>query len=313
MHSRVAMQSSLYQPPQRQPSPSNGIGRTIDAAQGQVGPRADTISNRTSLPSISLLPITNPGMASNRVNYQYDPVIAEGYDMPAMPLELQQHLTYMQPGYTQNLVGSNISKYNGRPMENTMAILSSEQYDDRGASRRPVRRQQEPMIPFGLVKQPQQNEAVQVRKTNEARQLRDSENGPGERRRKKQKLSSDDEGEDEAAKKARGRPRLDTKDETAADVSIIYFSRFAGIIEIIFGKRFFNCFSTTESSIRPSFGEIGIGSVNRATMVTLKAIPESSLLRAGILESYFLIHVPFQSFRCFFITSSVNLVIFTDN
>ena len=228
LHSRVPMQSSLYQPPQRHLSTSNATGGTT-ATQGQVGPRADTISNRTSLPSSgSLFPITNPGMtSSNRVNYQYDPVPAEGYDMPTMPLELQQHLTYIQPGYAQNLAGPNTPKYNGRPMDNTMAVLSSEQYDDRGASRRSVRRQQEPMIPlFGLVEQVQSKEVMPVRKTNQARQSHDAENGAGERRRKRQKVSSEDEGEEDAAKKARGRPRLDTKDETAADVSFNYFSHF---------------------------------------------------------------------------------------
>jgi hypothetical protein len=225
LHSRVPMQSSFYQPSQHQLSTGNGGGTAV--SQAQVGPRADMISNRTStLPSSSLLPITNPGMTmSNRVNYQYDPVpTTEGYDMPDISLGLQQHLTYMQPSYTRNLAGSNTPKYNARPMDNTMAILSSEQYNDPGAPRRSVRRQQEPIIPlFGFVEQPQQKEVVPVRKTNQARQPHDAENGAGERRRKKQKVSSEDEGEDDAAKKARGRPRLDTKDETAADVSYIYF------------------------------------------------------------------------------------------
>ena len=225
LHSHVAMQSSLYQPPQGQLSTGNGVGGGA-VAQGQIGPRADSISNRTSLPSSSLLHITNPGMTSNQVNYQYDSVPVEGYDMPAMPLELQQDLTYMQPGFVQNLVGPNTPKYNGRPMDNAMAVLSSEQYDDRGASRRSVRRQREPIIPlFGLVEQPQEK-VLPVRKTNQVRQSHDAESSVGERRRKKQKLSSEDEGEDDAAKKARGRPRLDTKDETAADVSSNYFSDF---------------------------------------------------------------------------------------
>jgi hypothetical protein len=226
LHPRVPMQSSLYQAPQRQLSTGNGSGGYA-ATQGEVGPSTDTISNRTSLPSSSLLPITNPGMTSNRVNYQYDPVPAEGYDMPAMPLELQQHLTYMQPGYAESLASQNTPKYNGRPMDNAMAILSSEQYDDRGASRRSVRRHQEPMIPlFGLVEQPQHKEVLPVRKTAQASKSHDAESDAGERRKKKQKLSSEDEGEDDAAKKVRGRPRLDTKDETAADVSLIYFCNF---------------------------------------------------------------------------------------
>jgi hypothetical protein len=48
-------------------------------------------------------------------------------------------------------------------------------------------------------------------------QSEDSEPAEQRRRKKKQKLSEEDE-EDEASKKSRGRPRLDTKDETAADV-----------------------------------------------------------------------------------------------
>lgn len=60
-------------------------------------------------------------------------------------------------------------------------------------------------------------------KTRKARKAKaenpEEDEGKGGRRRKKQKLSEDEEGdEDDASKKSRGRPRLDTKDETAADV-----------------------------------------------------------------------------------------------
>jgi hypothetical protein len=222
---RVAMQPARYPPPRRQSNTSSGGGPPTTAAQGHVGPSADTISNRTSLPSSSFLPITNPGMTTRRLNYQYDPAPAERYDMNTMPLGLHQPLTYMQQGYSQSRPGPDTPTYNGRPMDNAMGILSSEQYDDRGASRRSVRRQQEPMIPlFGLVEQ--HKEVVPVRKTAQVHKSQDAENGVGERRRKKQKLSSEDEGDEDAAKKARGRPRLDTKDETAADVSLTHISLF---------------------------------------------------------------------------------------
>jgi hypothetical protein len=61
------------------------------------------------------------------------------------------------------------------------------------------------------------------------RKKEEEEEGSTERRRKKkkQKTSEDEEADDEATKKARGRPRLDTKDETAADVchcSPIFYS-----------------------------------------------------------------------------------------
>ncbi|KFZ09093.1 hypothetical protein V502_08945 [Pseudogymnoascus sp. VKM F-4520 (FW-2644)] len=63
---------------------------------------------------------------------------------------------------------------------------------------------------------------VKETKTRKARKARGANLGEDEdkggRRRKKQKLSEDEDGdEDDASKKSRGRPRLDTKDETAAD------------------------------------------------------------------------------------------------
>jgi hypothetical protein len=46
----------------------------------------------------------------------------------------------------------------------------------------------------------------------------------GSRRRKKHKIEhQNQDDEEEARKKARGRPRVDTKDETAADVSFMPF------------------------------------------------------------------------------------------
>ncbi|OBT80084.1 hypothetical protein VF21_01133 [Pseudogymnoascus sp. 05NY08] len=69
---------------------------------------------------------------------------------------------------------------------------------------------------------PAQRVEVKETKTRKARKARGANPGEeedkGGRRRKKQKLSEDEDGdEDDASKKSRGRPRLDTKDETAAD------------------------------------------------------------------------------------------------
>jgi hypothetical protein len=64
---------------------------------------------------------------------------------------------------------------------------------------------------------------TKTRKARKARgaNLEEDEEDKGGRRRKKQKLSEDEDGdEDDASKKSRGRPRLDTKDETAADVGV---------------------------------------------------------------------------------------------
>jgi hypothetical protein len=60
---------------------------------------------------------------------------------------------------------------------------------------------------------------VSAKAPSRVHKLPDSDRG--DKGRKRQKLSSEEEGDDEAGKKARGRPRLDTKDETAADVSFI--------------------------------------------------------------------------------------------
>lgn len=70
-----------------------------------------------------------------------------------------------------------------------------------------------------------QRAEVKETKTRKARKARGANTGEDEdkggRRRKKQKLSEDEDvDEDDASKKSRGRPRLDTKDETAADVGV---------------------------------------------------------------------------------------------
>jgi len=74
---------------------------------------------------------------------------------------------------------------------------------------------------------------------------KEEEEGSTERKRKKkkQKLSEDEEADDEATKKARGRPRLDTKDETAADVChcspisySLQISHFAPICRLYFSS-----------------------------------------------------------------------------
>ncbi|KFX92642.1 hypothetical protein V490_05279 [Pseudogymnoascus sp. VKM F-3557] len=58
---------------------------------------------------------------------------------------------------------------------------------------------------------------TKARKARKARGAGDDEDKGG-RKRKKLKLSEDEDGDDDdASKKSRGRPRLDTKDETAAD------------------------------------------------------------------------------------------------
>jgi hypothetical protein len=69
-----------------------------------------------------------------------------------------------------------------------------------------------------------EEKGTKARKPRKTRRANPSEDEDAGRRRKKQKLSEDEDGdEDEASKKSRGRPRMDTKDETAADVGLYAF------------------------------------------------------------------------------------------
>lgn len=96
-----------------------------------------------------------------------------------------------------------------------LGILNAESYDDRrtggGSNGVEVKQHVERTLPFGITA------ASRVR----MEQRVDSEDhDSGGRRKKKPRIEalSGDE-EDDAKKKSRGRPRVDTKDETAADVS----------------------------------------------------------------------------------------------
>jgi hypothetical protein len=99
---------------------------------------------------------------------------------------------------------------------NNLGILNAESYDDGRNSMRSERmkQQSENVLPFGVTENPRSRIDPELMQDSE-----DQDSGP--RRRKKARIeihSGDDD--DEARKKARGRPRVDTKDETAADVSL---------------------------------------------------------------------------------------------
>ncbi|KFY53155.1 hypothetical protein V496_07865 [Pseudogymnoascus sp. VKM F-4515 (FW-2607)] len=119
-----------------------------------------------------------------------------------------------------------------------MEILNAETYDDEAAvsiarSLTELARQRPGPPPhmFGMTGgfeviserradvPPAEVKEVKTRKARKARGANPGEEeDKGGRRRKKQKLSEDEDvDEDDASKKSRGRPRLDTKDETAAD------------------------------------------------------------------------------------------------
>lgn len=131
-----------------------------------------------------------------------------------------------------------------------MEILNAETYDDEAAvsiarSLTELARQRPGPPPhmFGMTGgfeviserradvAPAEVKEVKTRKARKARGANPGEEeDKGGRRRKKQKLSEDEDvDEDDASKKSRGRPRLDTKDETAADVGV-YISLSCSVV-----------------------------------------------------------------------------------
>jgi len=108
---------------------------------------------------------------------------------------------------------------------NDLGILNAESYDDgrhamNAEAVREMRVKQHIELPFGIEDHPV------VRMDPEARTESD-ELEKGKKKSKKSKKHKMDESqnaeeEEEARKKARGRPRVDTKDETATDVSLTF-------------------------------------------------------------------------------------------
>lgn len=125
------------------------------------------------------------------------------------PTEQIQQNAYMnhpfQPTYPTNL-----------------GILNAERYDDGRSSigsREPnmmgsTAQMQNPM-PFGMLE-----------KTEDGSETRPPSEEPGHGKKRRKRVRDESPGfedDEEARKKARGRPRVDTKDETAADVSLLLF------------------------------------------------------------------------------------------
>ena len=190
------------------------------------------ISNHSSSSGTSSS-ITNPIITNpeSTVNYQFNPGATAPADMETLlRQQLRQNVApYIQRGFRQSMADTNQPSSVSKPLESPLGILNAEQYDVLGASIRTARReslrqqqeQQSPPSVYGIVVQKDKMAQGHTQPKTPARgqKLSDVDHAVGDKRRKRQKLSSEDEGDDDAAKKSRGRPRLDTKDETAADVS----------------------------------------------------------------------------------------------
>ncbi|KAF4627248.1 hypothetical protein G7Y89_g10913 [Cudoniella acicularis] len=108
-------------------------------------------------------------------------------------------------------IGSEIS----RNYANNLGILNAESYDDvsRGVHARPVQ-QSEPVMPFGLI-EPRLESDFEAREEKEGPEKEDVL--PKRKKRTRTEITSADDDREDGKKKSRGRPRVDTKDETAVD------------------------------------------------------------------------------------------------
>lgn len=141
-----------------------------------------------------------------------------GLNNYVLPTSRNMETLSFNPGYH---VASQMSQNFGN---HSLGILNAESYDDGRLSittqEARVRNQHDQVLPFGIANTPELRLDLDMRTNSD-----DYEKGA--KRRKKHKIDTQNANEDEEArKKARGRPRVDTKDETAADVSFTTFFQF---------------------------------------------------------------------------------------
>lgn len=169
-----------------------------------------------------------PQSRSSDILSDYNPSVLSTRNMESLafnPTPAGRLMPYMNPGF--HGIGSQISQN----YANSLGILNAETYDDgRGAVRAREAsemrlKHNEPTMPFGITSGPKITLDPELRTDSE-------ELDAGSRRRKKPRIenhSGDDD--EEARKKARGRPRVDTKDETAADVRLVRSLKFRSWID----------------------------------------------------------------------------------
>ena len=209
MHTNQAgSPNSSYDP---QPATSNTLtSRGLRAAITNHQFSERTINQRS--------PHASQRMASDILS-DYNPALLSSRNMETLafnPTAPGRQLDYLSRAY------QGISSQISQNYAQSLGILDAESYDDaRGALRAREAsemrlKDNEPTMPFGITSGPRISLAFEERANSE-------EIDAGSRRRKKPRIeaNSGDDEEEEARKKARGRPRVDTKDETAADVSLV--------------------------------------------------------------------------------------------
>lgn len=188
---------------------TRGLGPAITNQHNDdlnINQRTPNVSHSSR--SEHLLADYNPAVLSTRtmetLTFNQTAAAAAGRQMPYMS----------QQGF--HGIGAQISEN----YANSLSILNAESYDDgRGALRSREASEMrmehsEPTMAFGITSGPKITLDPLFRTNSE-------EPDAGSRRRKKPRTEAHHSGvdEEEARKKARGRPKVDTKDETAADVS----------------------------------------------------------------------------------------------
>lgn len=183
-----------------------------------------------------------PGPDGTPIHGDYNPSVFEARSMETLAFNHPISSHGRQYGFHTNQgAGIGPRGYYG----DDLGILSAESYDDgTGMLRAQLEsearmrmREQEPMMPFGITDAPRvmMDEEVLM-------EVLEVESGGRKKRKMKHKapvVDADEieEEDDDARKKARGRPRVDTKDETPAEVSSFLFLDSCGEEEPGVGKK----------------------------------------------------------------------------
>ncbi|TVY14080.1 hypothetical protein LARI1_G009074 [Lachnellula arida] len=190
MHTRATDSSSF-----------NPTSSTTTDLQGSLTPTT-SITNHQTHPSTQ----PHPQSRAPGKNYNHLGLPSSTARMEALafnPNLASRHNPYMDTAFRG--IGSEIS----RNYANNMGILNAESYPDVLSTREydDRKKNSEPTLSFGMIPSPQGD--PDSREDTEEPEI-------GTRRRKKPRTEVHS-GDDDEAKKSRGRPRVDTKDETAAD------------------------------------------------------------------------------------------------
>lgn len=163
-------------------------------------------------------------------NNNRTPDILSDYNSNVLSTRAMETLSFNPPLSRQNQymngafqgIGSQIAQN----YANGLGILNAESYDDGRSGMRDqdaqefrARARNDKTMPFGIE---QALPRAGLNFENQTVASEDDLKGKGRRSKKRKDESADDD--EEARKKARGRPRVDTKDETAADVSFVAIS-----------------------------------------------------------------------------------------